>query len=106
MSHQTHSAVAHRMLSSKKSKKNVTRAVYVFGIAGGNLAVIPQITKAWQSNAPGLAVSSWILFIFFGLIWLVYAIQQRQKPLIIAQVMGICVNIAVVSGWFFNNYMR
>lgn len=78
---------------------------YVVG-GGGNIAVIPQIIKAWQSNAPGLAVLTWLLFVGIGLIWLVYAIQHRQKPLIVAQTIGILCNVAVVLGWVFNNWVR
>lgn len=75
---------------------------YVVGV-GGNIAVVPQIIKAWQSNAPGLAVSTWLLFVAIGLIWLVYAIQHQQKPLIVAQSVGISCNLLVVVGWMVNN---
>jgi uncharacterized protein with PQ loop repeat len=78
---------------------------YVVGI-GGNLAVLPQIIKAWQSKAPGLAVLTWLLFVGIGFIWLVYAIQHRQKPLVVAQIVGISCNLTVVLGWAFNTYIR
>lgn len=75
---------------------------YIVGV-GGNIAVVPQIIKAWESNAPGLAVSTWILFSMIGFIWLAYAILHNQKPLIVAQTVGISCNLLVVSGWAFNN---
>ena len=78
---------------------------YVVGV-GGNIAVIPQIIKAWQTDAPGLAVLTWVLFSGIGCLWLAYAILHRQKPLIVAQVTSITCNLLVVSGWLFNNWIR
>lgn len=78
---------------------------YIVGVAG-NIAVIPQIIKAWQSNAPGLAVMTWLLFVGIGLVWLIYAIVNRQKPLVVAQVVSISCNLAVVLGWVFNNWLH
>ena len=78
---------------------------YAVGI-GGNIAVIPQIIKAWESDAPGLAILTWVLFIVIGFIWLAYAIQHKQKPLIMAQIVSISCNLLVVGGWIFNNIIR
>ncbi len=105
MAHPTNHYSLHHFLRSKKSKKNVDRMAYVVG-AGGNLAVIPQIIKAWQSDAPGLAIMTWVLFIAIGFVWLIYAIQHKLKPLIVAQSVGISVNLLVVLGWLVNNYIR
>jgi uncharacterized protein with PQ loop repeat len=94
-----------KFLGHSRTIKIVDKMVYVVGI-GGNIAVLPQIIKAWQSDAPGLAVLTWLLFVGIGLIWLIYAIQHQQKPLIVAQAVGISCNVAVVLGWAFNHYLR
>jgi uncharacterized protein with PQ loop repeat len=97
------------LLYSKMTRERTTKMVdtlaYVVGV-GGNLAVVPQIIKAWESDAPGLAVSTWILFTLIGCIWLVYAVLHKQKPLIVAQTAGITANLLVVTGWAFNNLVR
>ena len=82
--------------------KILDSVVYVVGLAG-NLAVVPQIVKAWSGPAPGLAISTWLLFTGISVIWLVYAIVHDQKPLIAAQVGGMTVNAMVVIGWLVNN---
>jgi uncharacterized protein with PQ loop repeat len=92
-------------LDKTGSRKTVNAMAYFVGVAG-NIAVVPQIIKAWQSNAPGLAVTTWALFIAIGLIWLVYAIQHDQKPLILAQLVGLSCNLAVVAGWIVNNWLQ
>jgi uncharacterized protein with PQ loop repeat len=92
-------------LHTKKAKRTVTTLVYLVSV-GGNIAVIPQILKAWQSNAPGLAVLTWLMFVCFGLVWLTYSIQIKEKPLIVAQIANMTCNMAVVLGWVFNNWLR
>jgi uncharacterized protein with PQ loop repeat len=88
-------------MSHRKTVKTVDSLAYVVGV-GGNVAVIPQIIKAWQSDAPGLAVMTWVLFSMIGFIWLAYAILHKSKPLIVAQTVGIACNLLVVGGWLFN----
>jgi uncharacterized protein with PQ loop repeat len=92
-------------LLRKKSRHIVDMLAYAVGV-GGNIAVIPQIIKAWESDAPGLAILTWVLFIAIGFIWLAYAIQHKQKPLIVAQIVSISCNMLVVGGWIFNNIIR
>ena len=105
MSHPSHFYSVHRLLDGKGSRKAVDSMAYIVGV-GGNVAVIPQIIKAWQSNAPGLAVLTWLLFVGIGLIWLAYALQHRQKALIVAQITGLVCNLAIVLGWVVNNWLR
>lgn len=104
MSHPSHGLAVHHA-----SRNRATRAIdglaYMVGI-GGNAAVIPQVIKAWQNDAPGLAVTTWVLFTLVGVIWLMYAIVHQSKPLIVAQVAGISANLLVVSGWAFNHWLR
>lgn len=102
MAHPTIYASMHRLMHGRKSRRAVDKMAYVVGV-GGNLAVVPQIIRAWESDAPGLAVSTWVLFSLIGVIWLVYAIQHKQKPLIVAQIVGITCNLLVVTGWAVNN---
>jgi uncharacterized protein with PQ loop repeat len=93
-----------KLMAHDRSKKVVDSMAYFVGIVG-NIAVVPQIVKAWQSDAPGLAVMTWFLFTLIGLVWLIYAIQHQQKPLILAQTIGITCNLLVVLGWVFNNWV-
>lgn len=88
-----------------KSEHKIIDSLAYFVAIAGNAAVIPQIIKAWQDKAPGLAVLTWAFFIGIGLIWLAYAIVHKQKPLIMAQIISISCNLAVVVGWLVNNWL-
>lgn len=86
----------------RKRKKAIDASAYIVGVAG-NFAVIPQIIKSWSGPAPGLSVITWLLFVFIGLVWLSYAVMHKQKPLILAQSIGISCNVLVVMGWAIHN---
>lgn len=102
MAHPAFILSVQKLLGKPRARRTVDKLAYVVGV-GGNLAVVPQIIRAWESDAPGLAVSTWILFSLIGFIWLIYAIQHNQKPLIVAQSVGISCNLLVVAGWAVNN---
>ena len=102
MAHPAHHFSLHK-LSRRKATRTVDSLAYIVGV-GGNIAVVPQIIKAWQSDAPGLAISTWLLFSMIGGIWLAYAILHKSKPLIVAQSVGISCNLLVVGGWMFNHW--
>ncbi len=93
-----------KLFAHQKAEQAVDSMAYFVGVTG-NIAVIPQIIKAWESDAPGLAVLTWLLFVGIGFIWLVYAIVHKQKPLIVAQTVGITCNLLVVGGWAFNHWI-
>lgn len=92
----------HSLFSRKKASKAVDGLAYLVGIVG-NAAIIPQIIEAWQSPAPGMAIATWMVFTFISIIWLVYAIVHKQKPLITAQTVALICNVLVVGGWLFNH---
>lgn len=98
----TNLVALNQIFNRKKAKRNVDAMAYTVGVLG-NAAVIPQIVKAWEGKAPGLAILTWLLFIGVGLIWLAYAVMHKQRPLIIAQATCLTADLAVVLGWAFNN---
>jgi uncharacterized protein with PQ loop repeat len=104
MAHPSHQYQIHH-INRRKATKTVDRLAYTVGVLG-NIAVVPQIVKAWQSEAPGLAILTWVLFTLIGFVWLAYAVLHKQRPLIVAQCVGISVNLLVVSGWLVNNIIR
>lgn len=105
MGHPSHHFGMHKRLTKKAKKQAVDSMAYAVGIIG-NFAVIPQIIKAWTSDAPGLAVMTWALFMLIGVIWLAYAVVHRARPLIAAQIVGLTCNGLVVMGWAVNNLLK
>ncbi len=92
----------HRLAKHPRTIKIVDSMMYVVGV-GDNIAVVPQIVKAWSGSAPGLAIATWVMFVGISLMWLIYALLHNQKPLIAAQTVGLSCNLAVVVGWLLHN---
>lgn len=105
MTRKKHKQPLQHVLMDKRSKDTVNVMAYVLGV-GGNLAALPQIIRAWSGSAPGLSALTWILYACIGFVWLVYAIQRKQRALIVAQSACILADIAIVAGWAVNTHFR
>lgn len=84
--------------SQNKWKKFLDKVIYAVGIAGPIL-VIPQAYEIWiNKNASGVSIISWSGFVFLGIIWLLYAITHKEKPLIVTYIGFIIIQSFVVIG--------
>lgn len=58
---------------------------------------IPQIYKVYATqDVSSLALSSWLLYVIFGSIFVVYAISKRLTPLIIEGLLWVTIYILMV----------
>lgn len=61
----------------------IERLMYIVSLAYP-LTAVPQIVKVYSTHdVESLALLSWILYIIFGTIFVIYAISEKLKPLII-----------------------
>lgn len=60
---------------------------------------LPQIYEIWiKQQAEGVSSTTWGLYIFAAIIWLMYGIQLRDRPLIISSFLWIITESAVLVG--------
>ncbi len=86
-----------------KWKRFLDKIIYGVGIAGP-LLVLPQVYKIWiEKDASGVSVTSWTGFVVIGVIWLLYAIVHKEKPLIITYIGFITIQSFVVIGALIYN---
>lgn len=63
------------------------------------LMTLPQIYEIWiKQQAKGVSSTTWGLYIFAAIIWLLYGIQLRDRPLIISSFLWIITEMAVLVG--------
>ncbi|HEV2413095.1 MAG TPA: hypothetical protein VGS28_04840 [Candidatus Saccharimonadales bacterium] len=63
------------------------------------LGSIPQVITIYQHrNATSIAIVSWIIYVFFDLLWLWYGIDNKQKAVIISAVLFALFEGAVAVG--------
>ena len=81
-----------------KKKKFIEKAAYVVALAGP-LSSIPQMWEIWMDrNAAGVSFVTWTLFLVTSLVWLSYAIVQRDRPLIVSNSLWVVVEAIIMVG--------
>lgn len=90
-----------RRIVHKKHKKQETfidRLVYIAAI-GYPLMTIPQIIKIFQTkSAEDLALLSFMFYIIFELLFILYGIKHKLMPLIITGLLWIAMYFFVILG--------
>jgi uncharacterized protein with PQ loop repeat len=63
------------------------------------IALLPQVVAVYtQGGTEGIALSTWMLFVVFNLLWIGYGVVHRAIPIIIANALFACLNVAIVLG--------
>lgn len=77
----------------------VERFVYVAAFVGP-LTIIPQVAEIWfvDHSAQGVSLMTWLSFTLLSLVWLVYGIERRDRPLIISNFLWVVGELIVVAG--------
>ncbi|MBU0598275.1 hypothetical protein KKF61_04790 [Patescibacteria group bacterium] len=79
-------------------KRFLDKIIYAAGIAGP-IITIPQILVIWQKqDAEGVSLISWGGYLFLSVIWLIYGIAHKEKPIIVMYIANIIAQILVVLG--------
>ena len=79
-------------------KRFLDKIIYAVGLAGP-IITIPQIIMIWQEkNASGLSLITWSGYLLVAIIWLVYGIVHKEKPIIVMYIANIVVQVAVIAG--------
>ncbi|MDP2684022.1 MAG: SemiSWEET family transporter [bacterium] len=81
-----------------KSKKIMDYLIYIVCIATPIVAA-PQAWKIWsQQNASGISLITYIGFVIGNIIWIVYGIMHKEKPIILLYVFLLIINILIAVG--------
>lgn len=85
-------------MTQKNKKKVVGWTMYVTSIVMP-LSNYPQIHQLYSTHVTsGLSIATWIMYLFFGLIPLAYAVVNNLRPLIISNVLWTGVNLIMIFG--------
>jgi len=81
-----------------KLKRFMDKAIYFVAIFGP-IMTLPQVAKIWiDKNASGVSILSWGSYLIVGIFWLIYGIMHKEKPIIIANILWIVLEIFIVIG--------
>lgn len=85
-------------LATKKEKKFIDKAAYFVGIMFP-IFTIPQVYQLYTSKeATGISLLTWVAYSVLTVMFLIYALVDKIKPLIIAELVWIFIDVLMVIG--------
>jgi len=81
-----------------KFKRSVDTLIYVLGVVVP-IFTIPQAMQIWLSKtAEGVSSITWIVYLINTIIWTIYGIIHKEKPIILTFSFMTVINIIIVLG--------
>jgi uncharacterized protein with PQ loop repeat len=81
-------------------KRFFDRVIYVVVILGPVMN-LPQLFKIWiYRDATGVSFVSWTGFTIFSVIWFIYGVLHREKPIIFMNVFIMVIQALIAMGSF------
>jgi uncharacterized protein with PQ loop repeat len=75
----------------------IEKLMYIVSLAYP-LTAVPQIIKVYSTHdVESLALLSWVLYIIFGAVFVIYAISEKLKPLIIEGSLWVCIYVLMAG---------
>jgi len=63
------------------------------------LALLPQVIQIYTTkSASGISLATWMLLASFSVLWVLYGVAHKDKPIIIAHVLFAILNMLVAVG--------
>jgi uncharacterized protein with PQ loop repeat len=82
------------------SRRIMDHLIYVVGVLGP-IFTIPQVLTIYlHHDAAGVSAISWLAYFLFSIFWFIYGLMHDEKPIIIANGLGIILNGLVAIGAF------
>lgn len=92
--HQKHEEWPH----PDRFKRWMDRLIYAMGVAVP-VFTIPQALEIWVNrSAVGVSYITWVVYLVNSIIWTVYGIAHREKPIVFTFAFIAVLNIVIVSG--------
>ncbi len=96
--HSAHHRVLNLQITKKQQKQLVKRSVLAIAVIEP-VMTLPQIYEIWiKQETEGVSTATWGMYISAAIIWLLYGLQLKDKPLIISSILWIITESAVVIG--------
>lgn len=96
--HFAHHRIRLKHLTHVQQKKLIKRSVLAIAVIEP-LMTLPQVYEIWvKKNAEGVSGLTWGLYLIAAVIWLLYGLQLKDKPIIISSILWLFFESAVVVG--------
>lgn len=91
-----------KIYSLKKSlQRRIINKIILVAAIIQPLGTIPQIIVVYaKHNATSISISSWLLYLFFDLLWLWYGLAEKQKAIVVSSLLFTILEGLVAVGGF------
>lgn len=90
---------------NKKKRINVFDKLIIVAAFAYPLSGLAQAIEVFSGNADGVSLFSWVGFIFFSILFLVYGLIHKITPMIITNSLWLAVDGLVVVGVLMHGVM-
>lgn len=87
------------MIKNKIKKQQLdTKLVYFFGLVTP-LFMVPQAVAIFlNQSAANISLIMWTFFLLADIVWIIYGVRHKIKPLVYSHILYFVVELAVVVG--------
>ncbi|OGK38066.1 hypothetical protein A3F03_02505 [Candidatus Roizmanbacteria bacterium RIFCSPHIGHO2_12_FULL_41_11] len=105
MTHLPNRVYLHRKKINKRFPKNprhfVDRLVLIMSVVTP-LMTVPQVLQVWvDRQVAGLSLATWGTYAFSSLLWLIYGVKHKDKPIVLVNGLMLVCNFLVTVGVIF-----
>ncbi len=84
-----------------KSFKEFINSIAYLAAIFGPLIAIPQLWKIWYfQDATGVSILTWAGYMSGGVFWMAYGVINKEKPIVIMNVLWLIFALFIVIGAF------
>lgn len=93
--------MAKQFLNYRMNREEITfidKAMLVVAIVHP-LSALPQVFDIYSNqSAENVSLVTWVSFMLIGIIYTIYAVIHRLKPMIISQILWYAVDLSIIIG--------
>lgn len=87
-----------KKFASKKYKNTfLDHIIYLFAFAGP-IMTLPQVYDIWIKRDADINLVTWGSYLFIGIVWTMYGLAHKEKPIIYSNALGCVINVLVIWG--------
>ncbi|MFH1290906.1 MAG: hypothetical protein ABIH92_05900 [Nanoarchaeota archaeon] len=89
------------IVTGEQSRRDLSKFVYIIGIAGLILAIFQAVKIFTAQTAAGVSMIYWGAYLIIAAAWFGYGIYSKNKPIIVTYAMWVLVEILIINGIYF-----
>lgn len=87
----------HRIKPKVLPRPKIDKIIYI-AVVIGPLLTLPQIYSIWVQGEGGVSIISWVAYLIAAIIWLLYGVAHKDKPIIVVEAIWVLLDVLIIIG--------